>query len=124
MPGGGTTYLRALEALENFKVRGDAEFGVEVVRAALEEPLRWIAENGGLDGGEVIAEVSERKGRVGFDARSGSYKDLLKAGIIDPAKVTITSLQNALSAAVLNLTTEVLITEIEKKNAPVLGAES
>ena len=124
VPGGGTAYIRALEALENLKARGDAQFGVEVVRAALEEPLRRIAENGDLDGGEVVAEVTERKGSAGFDARKNEYTDLLKAGIIDPTKVTITSLQNALSAAVLNLTTDVLITEIEKKKEAVQGAES
>jgi chaperonin GroEL len=88
------------------------------VKAALEEPARRIAENGGLDGGEVVGEVLDRKGNVGFDARTGQYTDLIKAGIVDPAKVTITALQNAASAASLNLTADVLITEIKKEMAP------
>ncbi len=124
VPGGGTAYLRALAELEGFKARGDEQYGVEVIRAALEEPLRRIAENGGLDGGEVVAEAYERKGNVGFDARSGEFTDLVKAGIIDPAKVAITSLQNAVSAASLNLTTDVLITELDKKEDPAHGAVS
>ncbi len=124
VPGGGTAYIRSLEVIENLKARGDAQFGVDVIAASLEKPLRLIAENSGLDGGEVVAEVSERKGRVGFDAVKEEYTDLFKAGIIDPTKVTITSLQNAVSAAVLNLTADVLITEIDKKEEPVGGAES
>jgi chaperonin GroEL len=92
------------------------------VKAALEEPARRIAENGGLDGGEVIAEILDRKGNVGFDAKTGEYTDMVKAGIIDPAKVTITALQNAASAAALNLTADVLITEVKKHTEPVAGS--
>ncbi|MBI4600538.1 MAG: chaperonin GroEL, partial [Planctomycetes bacterium] len=120
--GGGTALLRALKDLKGLKVRGDERFGVEVVKAAIAEPLRRIAENGGLDGGEVIAEVLDRKGMVGFDARTSEYVDLVKAGIVDPAKVVITALQNAASAAALNLTADVLITEIKKKTEPVAGS--
>ena len=122
VPGGGTAYLRALVALESAKARGDEQFGVEIVRAALEEPLRRIAENGGEDGGEIVADVYESKGSVGYDARAKTMCDLVKAGVIDPAKVAITSLQNAVSAASLNLTADVLITEVEKKTQPVHGA--
>jgi chaperonin GroEL len=122
VPGGGTAYMRALAALEGLKVRGEESFGVNVVRAALEEPLRRIAENSGLDGGEVAAEVAERKGNVGYDAVSGEYVDLVKAGIVDPAKVATTALESAASAASVNLTAEVLITEVKKKTQPVTGA--
>jgi chaperonin GroEL len=122
VPGGGTACIRALQALEGFKAKGDEEFGVEIVRCALEEPLRRIAENAGVDGGEVVAEVSARKGRVGYDALAGEYTDLVKAGIIDPAKVTITALMNAASIAALNLTANTLITEVKKKTEPVAGA--
>jgi len=122
VPGGGTALLRVLPDLEALKVRGDEQFGVEVVKAALEEPLRRIAENGGLDGGEVIAEVLDRKGAVGYDANACEYVDLIKAGVIDPVKVTITALQNAASAAQVNLTADVLITEVKKKTMPVSGS--
>jgi chaperonin GroEL len=122
VPGGGTALLRALASLDELKVKGDESFGVEAVKAALEEPTRRIAENGGLDGGEVIAEVLDLKGKFGYDAAAGEYTDLVKAGIIDPAKVTITALQNAASAAQVNLTADVLITEVKKKTAPVPGA--
>lgn len=122
VPGGGTALLRALPEVENVKARGDEQFGVEVVKVALEEPLRRIAENSGLDGGEVVAEVLDRKGHIGYDAQSGEYVDLVKAGIIDPAKVTITALQNAASVSAVNLTASVLITEVKKDTLPVVGS--
>jgi len=122
VPGGGVALLRALPALEALKVKGKEEHGVEAVRAALEEPLRRIAENAGLDGGEVIAEVLDMKGNFGFDAKNGEYVDMVKAGIIDPAKVVITAFQNAASAARVNLTADVLVTEVKKKTEPVPGA--
>jgi chaperonin GroEL len=122
--GGGAALLRALPELEALKVKGDEQYGVEVVKAACEEPLRRIAENGGLDGGEVVAEVMDLKGSFGYDAKACEYTDLVKAGIVDPAKVTITAFQNAASAAALNLTADVLITEIKKKTMPVPGAVS
>jgi len=124
VPGGGTALIRALPALEELKVRGDEEFGVEVVRHALEEPLRLIAENAGLDGGEVVAEVAERKGSVGFNALRGEYEDLIKAGVVDPVKVTVTALENAASIAALNLSANTLITEVKDKADPVAGAET
>ncbi|MBN1442087.1 MAG: chaperonin GroEL, partial [Planctomycetes bacterium] len=122
VPGGGTLLIRALGALEDLKARGDEAYGVEVVRSALEEPLRRIAENAGLDGGEVVAEVADRKGRVGFNALTGEYVDLVKAGVVDPAKVTITALTNAASIAGLNLAANTLVTEIKKKTKAVGGA--
>ena len=124
VPGGGTVCIRALQSIEGLKGKGDQEWGIEVVRAALEEPLRLIAANAGLDGGEVVAEVSERKGRVGFDALAGEYVDLVKAGVVDPTKVTVTALQNAASIASLNLSTNTLITEVKDKEDPVSGAEA
>jgi chaperonin GroEL len=122
VPGGGTALIRALPALESFKARGDEQYGVEIVKVAVEEPLRRIAENCGLDGGEVVAEVTDRKENEGFDARTGKYRDLVKAGILDPTKVTITALQNAASAAGVNLTADVLVTEVKKKTSPAPGA--
>jgi chaperonin GroEL len=122
VPGGGTVCVRAIERLNELKLKGDAEFGIEIVRCALEEPLRRIAMNAGKDGGEVVAEVAERKGNVGFDALKGEYTDLVKRGIIDPAKVTIFALRNAASAAALNLSANALITEVAKKANPVAGA--
>ena len=122
VPGGGTALLRASAALEGVKAKGNEQFGIDIVRDALEEPLLRIAENAGLDGGEVIAEVLERKGNVGFDALGREYTDMVKAGIIDPAKVTITAFQNAASAARVNLMADVLITEVKKKTEPVAGA--
>jgi chaperonin GroEL len=122
VPGGGTALIRAIPAVESLKLKGDEESGVKVVREALEEPLRRIAENSGLDGGEVVAEVTEQKGNFGFNAATGEYADLVKEGIIDPAKVTITAFENAASVARVNLTADVLITEVKKKTAPVEGA--
>jgi len=122
VPGGGVAPIRALQALEEMKVKGDERYGVECVRKALQSPLRQIAENCGLDGGEVVAEVKARKGHEGFDAFAGKYCDLVKAGIIDPVQVTINALLNAGSVASLNLTTDVLVTELKKDKKPVSGA--
>jgi chaperonin GroEL len=122
VPGGGVAPLRALAALDELKVRGDEKYGVECIRKALEAPIRQIAENCGLDGGEVMAEVKSRKGNEGFDAFSGKYTDLVKAGVVDPVQVTITALRNAGSVASLNLTTGVLVTELKKEKRPVGGA--
>jgi chaperonin GroEL len=124
VPGGGTALIRAIEALEEVKVKGDEKHGVDILRRALEAPLVKIAENSGLDGNEVAFEVMSLKGKDGFNALSGEYENLIKAGVVDPAKVTITALQNAASIAGLNLTTDVMVTSIEKKAAPVTGAIS
>ena len=122
IPGGGTALVRALDKLEDLRLRGDEEFGAEVVRCALEEPLRRIAENAGLEGGEILAEVSERSGRVGFDARTREYKDMVKAGIVDPCKVATTALENAVSVAGLNLTVNALITDLDDDLGASRGA--
>ena len=120
--GGGVAFVRAIRSLEDLRGRGDESFGIDIVKEALKEPLRRIAENAGMDGGEVVAEVMSRKGNFGFDAIARTYVDMIEAGIIDPAKVSITALQNAASAAALNLTADVLVTELKKKTPPVAGA--
>ncbi|MBI4750177.1 MAG: chaperonin GroEL [Acidobacteria bacterium] len=123
VPGGGVTLLRAQQALDSFKVDGDEEerFGVQIVRRALEEPLRQIVANSGQEGAVVVSKVlSSEIESFGFNAATEQYEDLVQAGIIDPAKVVRTALQNAASIAGLMLTTEALITELpeDKKAAP------
>lgn len=115
--GGGLALLRAQAALEDLKLEGDELLGVHIVKRALEEPLRVIATNAGFEASVVVNRVRSEKGNVGFDAKDGEYVDLVKEGIIDPAKVTRTAIQNAASIAGLLLTTEASICEIpeEKK---------
>jgi len=115
--GGGVAYLRCRPVLDKVRerARGDEKMGVDVIARALEEPARRIATNAGHDGATVVQEILERKGSVGFDAAAGAYCDLMKAGIIDPTKVTRTALQNAASLAGLLLTTETLIAEIKEE---------
>ncbi|MEO0261059.1 MAG: chaperonin GroEL [candidate division WOR-3 bacterium] len=118
VPGGGVAYLRALPALEELakKLKGDQKLGVEIVKKALEQPLRWIAENAGYEGTLVVEEVKRAKDvNIGFDANTGQYVDMIEAGIIDPTKVERIALQNAASVASLLLTTEALVTEVKEK---------
>lgn len=115
VPGGGVMYIRSQPALEDLKVHPEMKVGVNIVRKVLEEPLLLIASNAGFDGKLVVAEVKRRSGAEGFDAASGKYVDLMKAGIIDPTKVVCTALENAASVATLLLTTEVMIQEIPEK---------
>ncbi len=114
VPGGGTALIRAIEAVEGVRTKGEEEYGVEIVALALKAPLRQIAENCGLDGDEVVVEVANRKGREGFNAVTREYENLIKAGIVDPVKVVVTALEAATSIAGLNLTTDIMITDIEK----------
>jgi chaperonin GroEL len=125
VPGGGVTLLRAATALEKLKVEGDEKIGVDIVRRACEEPLRQITGNGGWEGAIVIEKIRAQKDtNYGFNAATGEYEDLVKAGVIDPAKVTRSALQNAASISALMLTTEAMICEIpEKKPAPMPGGE-
>jgi len=118
--GGGVALLRAIDAVDNVKAEGDVAVGVKIVRRALEEPSRQIAANAGEEGSVVVREVMGHKGNVGFNAGNGKYEDLVKAGVIDPAKVTKTALLNASSIAGLMLTTEAMIAEIkeDEKKAP------
>src|SRR6516164_4931672 len=118
--GGGVALLRAQKALDNVKhLEGDEKIGVQIVRRAIEEPTRTLADNGGAEGALVVEEVKKRKGNEGYDVATGEYTDLVKAGIVDPTKVTRSALQNAASIAGLLLTTEALVTEIpEKEKTP------
>jgi len=126
VPGGGVAYLRALPEVEKLrsKVKGDEKIGIDILVNALKAPLRQIVENSGGEGDVVVEKVLEMKGSTGYNAATGEYVDMVKAGIIDPAKVTRIALQNAASVAALMLTTNVLITDLkddDKENA-VSGA--
>jgi len=126
VPGGGLVFLKAIEAVEavRAKARGDEKIGVDIVAKALRAPTRQIVDNTGEDGEVVVAEILERGARVGYDAATGQYVDMVKSGIIDPAKVSRTALQNAASVAGLMLTTELMVTEYKKdeEEQPVVGA--
>jgi chaperonin GroEL len=113
--GGGVAYLRTLPALEKMKLPEEQQFGVNILRRALEEPIRWIAMNAGFDGSIVVEKVKNDKGNFGFDAQNEEYTDMVKAGIIDPTKVVRTALQNATSVASLLLTTEAMVAERPKE---------
>jgi len=123
VPGGGVALIRCLPAIEAIKLKDeDEKIGVEIVRRALEYPTRWLAANGGYEGSVVVQEVKKRKGNEGFNVSTGDYEDLVKAGVVDPKKVTRAALQNAASIAGLLLTTECLITEVpEKEKAAPAG---
>ncbi len=113
VPGGGVTFIRTLSVLEKLKLDGDEQIGVNIVRRALEEPLRQIAQNAGVEGAVVLSRVRAEKGEnYGYNAETDTYGDLVKEGVIDPAKVTRIALQNAASIAGLMLTTEALIADI------------
>jgi chaperonin GroEL len=119
VPGGGVVLLRAMAAVDTLKLSGDEKTGAAIVRRALEEPIRQIAENAGAEGSIVVQRVKEGTGAFGFNAETESYEDLMAAGIIDPTKVTRVALQNAASIAGLMVTTECMVTEIpEKEKAP------
>ncbi|MCL4460256.1 MAG: chaperonin GroEL [Nitrospirae bacterium] len=115
VPGGGVTLLRSSAVLDTLKVEGDQKVGINIIRRALEEPLRQIAQNAGLEGSVVVQKVKSEKGTMGFDAATETYVDMIQAGIIDPTKVTRSALQNAASVASLMLTTEVMIADIPEK---------
>jgi len=120
VPGGGVTLLRAAAAVSEARFKGDERFGALIIEKALEAPLRQIAENTGVDGSVVAESIREKGKSFGFNALTGEYEDMFKAGIIDPAKVVRTALQNAASIAGLLLTTDSMITEI-KDETPVTG---
>jgi len=115
VPGGGVALLRALKALEKADFQGEEQLGANIIKRALEEPVRQIANNAGYEGSVVVQQVMEGKGAHGFNAETGVYEDLFKAGIIDPTKVTRFALQNAASVAGLLLTTEAMVAEKPKK---------
>jgi chaperonin GroEL len=118
--GGGVALIRTLPAIEALKLSiTDEQIGVDIVRRAIEAPLRELARNAGVEGGLIVQEVKRRKGNEGYNVATGEYEDLVKAGVVDPKKVTRSALQNAASIAGLLLTTEAVITEIpEKKEKP------
>jgi chaperonin GroEL len=120
VPGGGVAFIRAQKVLESIRgLDADEKVGVQIVRRAIEEPTRQLADNAGREGALVVEEVKNRKGNEGYDVSADEYTDLVKAGIVDPTKVTRTALQNAASIAGLLLTTEALVTEIpEKEKTP------
>jgi chaperonin GroEL len=119
--GGGTAFVNALPALDRLHLEGDEKTGVDILRRALEEPLRQIAYNAGAEGSVVVAAVKSFEPGKGFNALTGAYEDMFEAGIIDPVKVTRSGLQNAASIAGMLLTTETIITDLpEKEKAPAM----
>jgi len=115
VPGGGVALLRCVSALDKMKLPGDEQVGVEIVRRALEEPIRQIANNAGMEGSVVVNKVKELKTNEGYDAEKNIYTDMIQAGVIDPTKVTRTALQNASSIASLMITTETVVTDIPEE---------
>ena len=120
--GGGVALVRAASAIKKLKLSGDEATGAAIVERAVEEPLRQLAANGGYEGSVVVERVKEDKGNMGFNVATGEYVDMIKAGILDPAKVTRSALQNASSVASLLLTTECLITDIKEEKEPAMPA--
>ncbi|PAW82876.1 MAG: chaperonin GroEL [Pedosphaera sp. Tous-C6FEB] len=122
VPGGGVALLRCLPAIDAVKgANTDEQLGVEIVKRAVEWPAKWLANNGGYEGSVVVQEIKKRKGNEGFNAATGEYEDLVKAGVVDPKKVTRAALQNSSSIAGLLLTTECLITDMPEKEKPAAG---
>jgi len=122
VPGGGVALIRAIKSLNVLELKGDEGVGVNILRKALEAPIRQIAENAGVDGGVVVSKVSENSGGFGFNAQEMKYQDLVEAGIVDPKKVVRSALENAVSAAKMFLTTECVVSEKPEKNPPAGGA--
>jgi chaperonin GroEL len=118
VPGGGVAYIRALNTLDKVQLAGDRQVGINIIRRALEEPLRQIATNAGVEGATVLQQVRAETGTRGYDADSDAYVDMVEKGIIDPTKVTRIALQNAASVSALLLTTEALITELPEEKKP------
>jgi chaperonin GroEL len=120
--GGGVALLRTIKVIDALKLEGDEAIGAQIVRRAIESPIRMLCANAGVEGAVIVGQVLEGKGNYGYNVATGEYQDLVKAGVVDPAKVTRTALQNAASVSGLLLTTECMITEIpEKKEAPSGG---
>ena len=123
VPGGGVALVRCLPALEKLKLEGDEQIGVNIVKRALQEPARQIAENAGEEGAIVLGKIQEAKDpNYGFNAQTDEYEDLVKAGVLDPTKVVRTALQNAGSISSLMLTTEALVAEIPEEKKASAGA--
>jgi chaperonin GroEL len=118
VPGGGVALLRCLEEIDKLKLEGDEKTGADIVKRAIEAPIRQLATNAGLEGSVIVERLKKEKATIGYDINIDQYVDMLESGIIDPAKVTRTALQNAASIAGLLLTTEALVTEIPEKEKP------
>lgn len=118
VPGGGVVFLRAIPALDKLKLDGDENTGVSIVKKALEEPIRLIAENAGTEGSIAVNRVKDETGAFGFNAETEEYEDLMKSGVIDPTKVTRIALENAASIASLLVTTECLVAEKPEEKKP------
>ena len=119
VPGGGVAFIRSQKALDSVALEGDEKIGLEIVRRAIEQPLRTLADNAGKEGAIIVQEVKKRKGNEGYNVSTAEYEDLVKAGVVDPTKVARSALQNAASISGLLLTTEALVTEIpEKEKTP------
>ena len=119
VPGGGVALLRSIAALDKLKLTGDDQLGVNIVKRALEDPLRQIANNAGMEGSVVVEKVKDQTGAFGLNAETATYEDLVKAGIIDPTKVVRFALQNAASVAALMLTTEAMVAEKPREEPPM-----
>jgi chaperonin GroEL len=115
VPGGGVALIRAQKALDGLKLEGDEAVGLAIIRRAVEAPLRTLADNAGQEGALIVQEVKARKGNEGYNVATDKYEDLVKAGVVDPTKVTRSALQNAASISGLLLTTEAIITEAPEK---------
>ncbi|MBL9009380.1 MAG: chaperonin GroEL, partial [Myxococcales bacterium] len=124
VPGGGVALLRAQAVLDGLQLPGEQSYGVAIIRRSVEEPMRWIAQNGGVEGSIVVNKVRDSKGAFGYNAATDKYEDLLDAGVIDPTKVVRTALQNAASVAGLMLTTEAMIAEKPKDEAEAAGGHA
>jgi chaperonin GroEL len=123
VPGGGVALIRSLKTLEGLKADGDQQVGINIVKRAVEEPMRWIAQNAGQEGSIVVQKVKDGDDDFGFNALTDKYENLVGAGVIDPTKVVRSALQNASSIASLLLTTEALIADIpEEKKEPAMPA--
>jgi chaperonin GroEL len=118
VPGGGVALLRVMGDVEKLKLEGDEQIGANIVKRSLEEPIRMLAYNAGVEGSIIVQEIKKRKGSEGYNVETLEYEDLYKSGVVDPTKVTRFALQNAASIAGLLLTTECLVTEIPEKEKP------
>ena len=116
IPGGGVALIRCIPSLDKLKLEGDEKIGVDIIRRALEEPIRQIVQNAGLEGSVVVMRIKQEKTNIGYDVSQDAYVDMLEAGVIDPKKVTRSALQNAASIASLLLTTEALIADKPEKD--------
>ena len=121
VPGGGTALIRAQKVLDGLNLEGDEKVGMQIIRRAVEAPLRQLADNAGQEGALIVQEVKTRDGNVGYNVATGEYVDLVKAGVVDPTKVTRSALQNAASISGLLLTTEAVVTELPEKEKPAAG---